>query len=69
MPKEKEYRVHVWGDVVTVEKVFTSNSRDCKQHMINHGADHCVITDMNGRKLVRAERGYDGTIHYVSDYD
>ena len=45
--------------------ITDSNSRDSKQHVQNHGADICIITNKRGVVVSAAARQSDGTIKNI----
>lgn len=59
--KKRTYKVYVGMNC------YLSESRNSRQHLINHGGDCVIITDMHDRIISKAMYCYDGSILVTTD--
>ena len=49
----------------SMSMLLTSTSRNAKKHLIDNGADKCIVYTMNNERISAAERDENGIPHKV----
>lgn len=61
----KKYIVVVTNGTMTGGSQFISTSRNAKKHLINTGANDCIVYTMNNEPISAAKRDENGIPHNV----
>ncbi len=65
----RKYNIIVFGGLVGGGYSFTSNSRNAKQHIVDTGADNCIVQTLGGKDITAASRDENGRAQNVLLWD